>query len=185
MTEVFINIKKSPNYQISNLGRVLRKPHTTIGPSGEKRFWKEKWMTIRIEKNNGYVSTALKGKIMRIHRLIAEHFIPNPENKKEVNHINGDRADFRIENLEWVTRTENQRHSFQVLKRKGGLAGKTGFLNARGTLVNKCTLDGQIIEAYGSMRDASIKNGYHSYAVEWSIKKKDGFYKGNYWCYGG
>lgn len=63
---------------------------------------------------NGYYTVAIcyEGvkKSVPIHRLIAESFIPNPENKKYVNHINSIRTDNRIENLEWVTPTENAIH---------------------------------------------------------------------------
>ncbi len=70
-------------------------------------------------KCNGYPRVCVNKKMVYVHRLIALAFIPNPENKPQVNHINAVRTDNRIENLEWCTQTENQRHAWSFgLKEK-------------------------------------------------------------------
>lgn len=71
--------------------------------------------------HNGYqrVSADLEQRL--VHRLVAETWIPNSNNYEEVNHINGDKDDNRVENLEWVTHSENMRHAFRT-----GLKKHTG-----------------------------------------------------------
>lgn len=67
---------------------------------------------------HGYKAVTLHkngcGKMMLVHRIVAEHFIPNPENKPQVNHINGNKADNRVENLEWATAQENLTHAMRT-----------------------------------------------------------------------
>ena len=61
--------------------------------------------------SHGYEVVTINGKTKYVHRLLAEEYIPNPNNYKTVNHINGDKRDNRIENLEWVSRRKNCEHA--------------------------------------------------------------------------
>lgn len=70
------------------------------------------------ETKDGYLKTTLwkdgKGTTRKTHRFIAETFIENIDNKPQVNHINGDKKDNRVENLEWVTHQENMDHAVEM-----------------------------------------------------------------------
>lgn len=73
----------------------------------------------------GYLSVSLNGKPYRIHRLIGENFIPNPNNKPCINHIDGVKTNNKISNLEWCTQSENVKHAFDTgLKKPANLKGE-------------------------------------------------------------
>lgn len=124
MNEIWKDIKGYEGYyQISNLGRVkglLR----IVDHSLTKKYIVKSIIRKNDLLNSGYVIINLaKNGIVRkfiIHRLVAQSFIQNPEKKSEINHKNGIKKDNRVENLEWCTRSENCKHSFDIGLSKRG-----------------------------------------------------------------
>lgn len=111
MTEEFRDIKGfEGRYQVSNLGRIKRLSHLVkVGKT--YRQLGEMIMKNVDSGKRGYYQVCLDRKTRQIHRLVAEAFIDNPENKPVVNHIDYDRKNNNVNNLEWVTYKENSYHS--------------------------------------------------------------------------
>lgn len=128
MKEIFKDIEGyGGSYQVSNLGNVKSLP------KGNGNGYSEK--ILKTDKTRSYecVSLSIEGKISRMfnHVLVAKTFIPNPENKSQVNHIDSNKFNNKVTNLEWVTPSENAIHALNsgkllkgLLKSKEALAVK-------------------------------------------------------------
>ena len=122
MNEIWKDIEGyEGKYQVSNLGNVKSLNYKNSGKEQNIALCNDAdgYLLVNLRLNN-------KVKTKRVHRLVAQAFIPNPENKPQVNHIDGNKKNNKIENLEWCTCEENQRHAWDK-----GLKIRTKEMNER------------------------------------------------------
>ena len=118
---------------------------------------------------NGYLRVTKNNKHYLVHRLVAQAFIPNPDNLPCVNHKNEDRTDNRVENLEWCTYSYNINYG----SRNSKMSKK----------VNQLTLEGELVKVFDSIREASRYTGIPAPNIlnccKGNLNKTHGFK----WCY--
>lgn len=122
---------------------------------------------------NGYIACKLfkdgKRKYFFVHRLVAQSFIVNPENKPEINHIDGNKANNHTSNLEWVTSSENQKHAFRegLQKRRAGADSKC----SKSVKQVDCKT-GEVLSVWPSIKEIKRVLGFNSFGIIGCCKQK-------------
>lgn len=184
--EVWADIKGYEGlYQVSNLGRVKTLDRIVKFKSRwgtiHDRFLKER-MCNPCHDSDGYIVTTLSKngtqKVHKVHRLVAEAFIPNPDNKPCIDHINTIRDDNRICNLRWVTYQENSDNPLSSVK----------LINKQNSKqVYQYTMDGQLVRIWPSTMECG-RNGFKQQNVSACCNNKHNKigcnkYQGFIWSY--
>lgn len=163
--EIWKPIEESTHYEVSNLGNVR---NSLTGYILKGRLSKSGYLQVSI-----VLKETNKQANRYIHRLVAIYFLENPENKREVNHKNGDKIDNRVENLEWVTSSENQLHRQHVL-------GKQKTSQRR---IGQFTKDGKLIQEFSSILIAAQSFGKSRVNIDNALQRKQKTAYGFIWEY--
>ncbi|MDJ0572096.1 MAG: NUMOD4 domain-containing protein [Pleurocapsa sp. MO_192.B19] len=138
--EYWKDIEGFPNYQVSNHGRVKSKKTSKI---------------LKLYQTRGYLRVSLYNdagrKCKLVHRLVAEAFIPNTQNKTDVNHINACKTDANVCNLEWATASENINHAYSSglrpkIDTRGEKNGFSKLTNFQVIQIKQLLTDGQLTQ---------------------------------------
>ena len=169
-------------YEVSNMGRVRSLDRIIIDSKGRKHPFEGKIMKLQLDRYGYlYISLNKDGKRkFKVHRLVAEAFISNPEGKKHVDHINTNKEDNRVENLRWVTPKENNNNELTKEHKKGCQLGEK-------SVCSKCVIqispDGKLIKKYSSINEAARETGFNKKYISFCCNGKIENYKGYKWIF--
>lgn len=156
-------------FEISNLGRV-KSVERYVRQSNHLRFVPEKIKKIHFNKGGYPCVTLCKDRVSKeklLHRLLMEAFVPNPEGKTQIDHINTNVKDYRLENLRWVTPKENSNNPLTLQHGRENIYTpernrKMNLTRKKGNYIRdiyQYTKDGKFVEYFFSSRDAERKTG--------------------------
>jgi hypothetical protein len=124
------------------------------------------------KKNNGYLQVKLSKEGKRfhllLHRVVAKTFILNIDNKPEVNHIDGNKENNNLKNLEWVTSSENQKHAFKIGKQKA----IKDIDNKQSIKIKQLDLDGNLVYQWDSINQVKREIGFNTFGIIKCCKKE-------------
>ena len=166
-------IKGYTNYSVDENGVIINEKNNT-----EKKF---------SLSNCGYLIVDLfsKGKrsTLLVHRIVAETFIENHERKRTVNHIDGNKLNNVLSNLEWATHSENHLHSYRELGRKAFMTNRFGKLNHKSKPILMLSKDNKLEKSFDSIMEAERETGILNTSIVNCLKGKSKSAGGHLWRY--
>ena len=171
-----LQIKDYNNYYITDTGKVYSRQTGRIKKLSEEKTHEG---YLRVQLCNGKTK-----KHKAIHRLVAIAFIPNPDNLPEINHIDGDKANNCVTNLEWCSSSDNKKHAFRVLNKKHNRPSfnKFGKDNPKSKIVQQIK-EKQIIAEFYGIGDAERKTGINNSHISSCCNNKRKSAGGYQWRY--
>lgn len=152
-------------YIVSNYGEIVSLPRYKQNHN-KKQYVQPKDILKYINNKNGYTYVFLcnnsKYKNIRLHKIVATAFIPNPKNLPQINHIDGNKQNNRVDNLEWCTASENIKHAYKM-----GLVKNNNKIK-----VKQYNIKGELVNSFNSISEASNKTGVSAGAISMCINNK-------------
>lgn len=167
MREIWKDIKEYEGlYQVSNLGNIksLNRTIENKGSIGGKYRIKEKNRAQTISKTGYYICTLYKkgkGRTFKVHRLIAEAFIDNPDNLPIINHKDGNKLNNLIDNLEWCDYSHNNKEAYKQGLKEKNLKWIIECNKRKRKKVNQYDLNNNLIKQYKSIHEAENETKVH------------------------
>lgn len=155
-------------YKISSTGKVksLGNGKSTNPLHNESKLIKTNISTRGYEK----IKLFKDGKryYFNVHRLVADNFLLEKNGKKEVNHKDGNKLNNEVNNLEWVSASENQKHAYEI----GLQVARKGSNNIQSKQIKQLTLDGQLVRIFGSINEIKRELGFNTFGIIKCCKKE-------------
>jgi hypothetical protein len=167
-------------YQVSNYGRIKSFPRKGTHINTEH--------ILSINKDHkGYLMVTLtkkcKRKTYKVHRLVAEAFISNPNNLPQVDHIDDNKENIKVENLQWITNADNMKKAWKTGARSLEKTYKRGKENSRSKKIVQIDLNGNFIKQWYCIMDIERELGYNNKNICACCRKKRPTAYGYKWEY--
>lgn len=178
MKEIWKSIKNLEGmYEVSNNGEVRSKDRIVYNNGG---YCLRKGKILKKhKKRHNYLWVCIRGKSYSVHRLVANAFLPNRENKPFINHIDGNQQNNNVNNLEWVTQSENMLHAYKIGLQKKRL----GKDNKCSKPINQYDLKNNLIKEWDCINDVERELGIKDISISRCCRRLQKTAGGYIWKY--